>query len=201
MPTFPPTWPEATAGLLHLAADALDHGATPAASLLAFDGDEPMAVVTLREFGPGEALPALIEVLALLLPLGSDRIAVSFPGRAWSLDDPIVPVSDEGDLRQPVLMVTCADGRCQPPRLETSLHAIHLDDDGWRWADTLHGEQPDSPVVAALGVLLGAEDAFDTIDEGDLRLAAQLGRVVLLGHLVALSDQAARRLERHTLAC
>ncbi len=190
-----PSWDDTESDLVSLAAIDLDLGDEPRPTLTAFAGDQPLAFVGLRPFAPGEALQALIEVLALLLPLGADRVAFAAPARAWSFDDPIPPVCDAGDLRQRVLLVAIADGHRRPCRLSISLHPFTCDPDGATWGDTLRpDEPPESALASALAVLIDARNDLD--DLGDTRkLAAQFGRVLLLGHEVALSDAAAEQLE------
>src|SRR5690606_2934864 len=77
--------------------------------LAAYRGHEPLFVAFLRRFEKGRYHDAVIELLALAIPLQANQLAMSMTGRAWSLDDPIVPVSEEGDLRQRVLMIESAD--------------------------------------------------------------------------------------------
>lgn len=187
-------WSEATGILLDLAGTDLDRGLRPVPTLIAFDGDRAVAIVGLRPFDRDDAVQALIEVLSLLLPLGVDRLALSLPGLAWSLDDPIVPVSDEVDLRSPVLVIIVADGHDHPCRSAVELHPYQVTDDGHRWDPPVRPDQhPTSAIDHALEVLLDDRDALHADD--DLRMAAQLGRVLLLGHEVVLAPAAARRLE------
>lgn len=196
----PHHWDRAVDHLLADAADDLDAGGVPTASLHAYEGDDLLATVVLRPVDAGGSVQALIEVLALMLPLGTDRIAVCLPGRAWPADDPLPPVDAELDLRQPVLVIGTIDGTRQPARTTTSVHALHLDDHGWRWTDTLDAQVvDDEPVIDTARRLLEARGAIPRADDGDLRVAAQLGRVLLLGHLVALSPTAAERLRRQTI--
>lgn len=197
MSTQPPSepsphrWEDVESELLDLATIDLLLGMDPRPTLTAFVGEQPLAMVGLRPFAPGEALQALIEVLALLLPLGADRLAFAAPARAWSTEDPIPAVCEDGDLRQRVILIVIVDGHGQPCRLTTSVHPFSLTDDGPGWEDPLRpDEAPDSPVAAAMTLLVDARDDLD--DLGDARkLAAQFGRVLLLGHDVALSDTVA----------
>lgn len=187
-------WDDVESELLDLATLDLLSGADPRPTLTAFIGEQPLAMVGLRPFAPGEALQALIEVLALLLPLGADRLAFATPARAWSTEDPIPAVCDDGDLRQRVLLIVIVDGHGQPCRLTTSVHPFSVTGDGPGWQAPLRpDEAPDSPVAAALTVLVDARDDLDDLGDAG-KLAAQFGRVLLLGHDVALSDTVAAEL-------
>ena len=190
-------WGDAAASLLATAADDLDAGGPPAPTLLAYRGEEPVAVVTLRPFDPGDLLQALLEVLALLLPLGVDRLALSVSGRAWSLDDPIPPVTDGADLRARVLLLTFADAHEGPCHTRVEVHPFETEEDGWCFGPALDLDDTgatDAALDQALTVLLdGREELASSTD--DRALAAQLGRVLLLGHLLALSPPTAEHLQ------
>lgn len=189
-----PTWDAIEDHLLDLAADDLRGGGQPRPTLAAFAGDRPLALIGLRPFDPGQALQALLEVLALVLPLGADRVAMAAPARAWSLDDPIPPVCAAGDLRQRVILLAVADGHAAPCQLTTSLRPFTLDDTAVRWGEELRSEQPpDSALANAMTVLIDDRDRFDDLGD-DRKLAAQFARVLLLGHEVALAGTAADRL-------
>ena len=74
-------WDEVELDLRVEATLALDEGLVPPPQLVAFGPHEALGMVTLRPFGPEGPLSALIEVLALLLPLGARRVALALPGR------------------------------------------------------------------------------------------------------------------------
>lgn len=193
MPDAPPprSWTDASETLLAFAADDLDSGGVPLPMLLAFEGDEPHALVTLRPFGPDEVLHAMIEVLSLLLPMGSDRLACSLPARS--------PVGPEHDLDGRHLVLVLADGHRGACRTDLSLRPGAPTPDGWRWQEPLDGvTDVDSPLPAALSVLLDARDELVTGPSAELRLAAQFGRVLLLGHELVVAPRLARRLELAT---
>lgn len=191
---------QCTTLLRGFAADDLDLGMSPQPTLLAYENERPLATVMLRPFGDGQVVEAVLEVLALLMPLGTDRIVVSLPGRAWSAQDPIVPVTPDADLRQPVLLICVADGTQVPAALSVSLHGIELDAAGWRWDGSVEAQDElDAPLIDVLRLLLDARNRlFDP--PPDLRIAAQFGRVLLRGHEVHLSALATERLEQHSLA-
>lgn len=172
----------------------LDGRAQP--HLLAFAADRVVALVGVRPFGPGEALQALVEVLSLLLPLDVDRLALSLPGRAWSLEDPVVPVSDDIDLRTPVLLVILADGHDpdRPATVASTLHPFRWTDDGWELDEPYRADDPaDGEVHRALKILLSERHELAASADA-LLLAAQLGRVLLLGHDLVLEPGAMRLL-------
>ncbi|WP_370327911.1 hypothetical protein [Euzebya sp.] len=104
------TWASQTRLLIDLAITDLEAGTGVRPSLVAFSGDDPLVLATLRPFDHGAHLDAVIEVGALVAGLGADRVAMSLSGRAWSLDDPIPPVLGPGaDLRQRVIVVHRAE--------------------------------------------------------------------------------------------
>ena len=189
-----PTWEEAEGFLLELAAGDLDAGTWPLPTLLACIDDEAVAVNTLRPFDEEELVPALVEVLALLLPLGVNRVALLLPGRAWSTLDPIPPVAEEGDLRARVLILLQADGGHRPCRYSSRLRELREEpgDGRWRIGEVVaEGSQDaEAPVLDALGILLDRRDELRRDTTGSA-LVAQLGRVLLLGHRLALTPRLA----------
>lgn len=188
-PTLPRSWSEATEALLAVAAQDLDAGGVPLPMLAAFQGDEPHAVVTLRPFGPDEVLQAFVEILSLLLPLGSDRLACSLPALAGS-------ETDDLDLRGRALLLVTADGHRGRCETELALVPGGATPEGWRWNEPTTTETvAHAPLVAALGTLLDARQELVTSPMDGLRLAAQFGRVLLLGHGLALAPGLAQRLE------
>jgi hypothetical protein len=184
----PSSWTDASETLLAFAADDLDAGGVPLPTLLAFAGDEPHALVTLRPFGPDELLQAVIEVLSLLLPLGADRLACSIPAR-----NPYGP-GDELDGRH--LLLVLADGHRGPCRSVVTLRPGEPDPEGWRWHEPVAiPTGSEGPLPAALSVLLDAREELVTGPSAGLRLAAQFGRILLLGHGLVVAPHLARRLE------
>jgi hypothetical protein len=177
-------------------ADDLEQGRGLAPTLLAFAGERPLGRVRLRPHGRDELLAVLLEILALLLPLGTDRIVLALPGRAWSLAEPIPPVTDEDDRRQRVVVVTAADAHRGPCRLRTRLHPFAVDGRGrCTWLPQIEPEGPaDAPVLTALQVLLDRRAEVATTAEPATRIAAQLGRVLLLGHELSLAPRTAEAL-------
>lgn len=193
---LPDRWEDAPRLLRRLAAQDLAAGRPPSPALVAHEGERPLALLTLRPFADGEAIRALVEVLALLLPLGADRTALALPGRAWSLDDPIPPVTDDADLRARVLVVITADAHDGPCDSAATLWPYSLDASSGHWQAPVDVPGPLSgPAVAVLTTLLDRRDELPVGHGDELRLAAQLARVLLRGHEVTLAPEVARRLE------
>ncbi len=206
-------WDDVPAGLLGLVLDDLQQGREPVPTLLASLDDQPLAVVGLRPFLPGEATQALLEVLSLVVPLGADRLAFASVGRVWSKDDPIPPVCEEGDLRQRAVLIVLVEPGPEGVRLTTTLHpfdgegaslVLHppLDPEGLApdlgvAGEVADPEQPTGPVAHLLvGTLDHRQELIDLARDEDL--VGQLGRVLLLGHEVALAPDPAARLTAGT---
>ncbi len=155
-------------------------GDEPRHRLAAYDGEEPLLVIDLRPFPPGGIEAPLVEAVAGALALGADRLATALPGRAWSPDDPVVPVSDDGDLRQRVLLCTTAQ-----PHTGTRSWLLPFDVAAPRlvWHDAvLDDGSCEGWVPHALQV------AVDAAWEPDPDAAAdQLARCAALGHEVFLA--------------
>lgn len=190
------TWEKVDDLLLAGAETDLYAGSTPLPTLAAFAGDTVVAYGVLRPFDERGPVPALVEILALLLPCEVDRIALLLPGRAWSLQDPVPPVCADGDLRPRVAVLITADGLQRPCAPATRLLAVEPSESGYgpRLVDTgVDSREVEAPVVDALRILLDGRNAV-VADTDSSELIAQLGRVLLLGHEVALSPQLTERL-------
>ena len=190
------TWEDAEDLLLAGAETDLHAGYPPLPTIAAFVGDEVVAFGVLRPLDERGPLPALVEVLALLLPCGVDRVALLLPGRAWSLDDPIPPVCAEGDLRSRVVVLVHADGAGAACRPRARILRIEPEDGSGRWGLTDTGvdaTEVEAPLVDALRILLDARGEM-VADTDNAALVAQLGRVLLLGHELALSPWLTDRL-------
>jgi hypothetical protein len=179
-----PDWPGVARALQDAATLDLDAGAAPLPTLFAFIGDEPQAMVTLRPVGPEELLQAFIEILALFLPLGVDRVAYSLATRCGDF---------AADVRHLLVVRTDAhDGGC-----ETRVEVVPgvLRGGAWRWGPPADAETgADGGLVTAIAFLLEHRTELEPADEAGPRVAAQFGRVLLLGHELALSPDLARRL-------
>lgn len=191
-------WCDDTDRLLSLAANDLADGLPPRPTMTAYAGDEGLAIVGLRPFGPGELLQPLVELAALLLPLGADRFGLAVPGRAWSLDDPIPPVLDEVDLRRTVLTVLQIDGhRVDDPSTDGTLHPYEVSADGQvTFGPTLEVGWPEGPATDGLWTLVRARS--DVRDTRPQTTVVQFARCLLLGHHVVLAPEVADHLETLT---
>lgn len=164
-------------------------GDEPRHRLAAYAGEEPLLVIDLRPFPPGGIEAPLVEVVAGALALGADRLATALPGRAWSLDDPVVPVSDDGDLRQRVLMCTTARADAE---VRTWLLPFDVCGGDLTWHDAaLEDSGCEGWVPHALQV------AVDAAWEPDPDAAVeQLSRCAALGHEVFLAPAGAAVLDQ-----
>lgn len=158
-------------------------GDEPRHRIAGFRGEEPLAVIDLRPFPPGGIHAPMVEAVAGLLPLGADRLAAALPGRAWSMDDPVVPVSDDGDLRQRVLMFTSA----RPGETTTWLQPFDLAGDLLTWHEPVledSGCEGWVPQALEIAVQAGWAPDADAATE-------QLARCQSLGHHVMLAPAGA----------
>lgn len=102
-------WQDVERVLVEAATDDLRSTSEVQPALAAFAGDDWQFLAWLRPFARGRYHDPMTEVLGLALALGCDRLALSISGRAWSMDDPVPPVTADGDLRQRVLVLHCVD--------------------------------------------------------------------------------------------
>lgn len=210
-------WDDVAIDLRVEATLALDEGDGAAPLLVAFAGEQPLALTLLRPFHGADALQALVEVLALLLPLGADRVALSLPGTgrpaAGGADpdaDGAGPDADGGggpdavgrggreenwpDDARPLVCFVTADVT-GPSRLRAWLHPLRREDGRWCWApDTVELDPATVPLADALGVLLARRHELRG-PVTDPELQQQLARCLLLGHAIQLDPAVADRLE------
>ena len=197
-------WDEVELDLQVEATLALDEGYALQPLLVAFDDQEPVGIVGLRPFEPEGVLQALVEVLALLLPLGARRVALTLPGRAREIPDADhTSRTAEGD-EAPLVVIVTADAIGEgPTRLRARVLPLEHDGDCWQWqeGDAVEVDADEWDITQALGVLLDAPGPLDasTGPERTL-LQAQLARCLLLGHVLTLAPPAADRLEPGRLA-
>lgn len=164
--------------------------------LAAYRGEEPLFVAFLRQFAKGRYHDALIELLALAAPLRADRLAFSVTGRAWSLDDPIPPVTDGVDLRQQVLMVESADS--STGRVVSRSLLIPFDRSPGRGVITWGERQVHAGgcgwIPGALRMAVGREMHL-RMEAHHADVVGQAVRVQRLGHLLAVGPGLAQRLD------
>lgn len=164
-------------------------GEQPRHRVVGYRGEDPLVVIDLRPFPPGGVQTPMVEAMAGVLALGADRVAAALPGRAWSMDDPVVPVTDDGDLRQRVLMLTTAQPESQ---VRSWLLPFDLDGDRLHWHPETLDEGPcEGWVPHALGIAVDAGWHPDP-DAAVLQLA----RCTSLGHHVMLSPAGAAVLDQ-----
>jgi hypothetical protein len=154
--------------------------------LVTCSGDAPLFAAWLRPHPPGGYTQPLIELLALAGPLGADRLAFIASGRAWSLDDPIPPVTDGVDLRQPALVLLLADGHATTrAHVASSVHPYDVDGGGITWHEVF---DPGDPGEGPLPNLLRASaTVLRDMHGSPEQIREQALRCVALGHEVALA--------------
>lgn len=189
-------WNDAETFLLVEARTDLTESGDVRPCLVAFGGDELLLVAFLRSFAKGEYADPMIELLALTAPLGADRLALSIAGRAWSLDDPVVPaVEGLGDLRQRVLIVHRVDGSCTPAAVASALHPFTHDGRGVRWDRPVRHAGGEGWLLSALEL---AVEGRETLAAPAAEIRRQARRCVDLGHALALTDAGAQRMGLET---
>ena len=186
-------WGDAEPFLIDRAAESLQAGDEVHPCLLAFAGDDPLLVAWLRPFARGAYVDPLTELLALAVPLGADRLAVSFGGRATSLADPVPPVCEGvGDLRQRVVCIERADACGRRANPSSMMLAFDLLDGQIHWGQRLDHDGPTGWINAAMAAAL----------QGRRRLRAEAGQIReqalrcdRLGHRMVLAPAALARLD------
>ena len=187
---------DAESFLLAEAAADLAAGDDVRPCLAAWSSDELLLVAFLRSFAKGEYADPMIELLALTAPLGADRLALSIAARAWSLEDPVVPVVPGlGDLRQRVLTVHRVDATRCPTVVESALFPFTRAGDGVRWEPVLRHPDGQGWLLGALR--LAAEQRADLAAPA-AQIRRQARRCVDLGHALALTDAGAQRMGLNT---
>lgn len=166
--------------------------------LLAFEAVELLALVGLRPFAPGHHQGPLVEAMALALPIGADRVSVALPGRVWSMDDPVPPVTDGADLRQRVLTQVTVDGSGRTaPVLHTRLHPFRATTGGGApelvFDDAVDPGPGHGWIPEALAVLVEARGRVGVGSTAEER-RRQLVRLDELGHDVLLGPRGRERL-------
>lgn len=155
-------------------------------------GDRGIVLAWLRGFKRGAYHAAFVELIALAVPLGVDRLAVSLGGRAWSLADPVPPVADgAGDLRQRVLLVHQVDGHRRRAETTTRIHPFSLRGGEIHWEEPLNPGPPEGWIPGALEVAIGQRHALQSDDE---TIREQAERCAALGHVLAFGEDVAGRL-------
>jgi hypothetical protein len=191
LPPLDLVWDDVPDTLLALAACDLDEQLPPLPRLVAFHGEEPIALTVLRPLAaPDDLLPAVVELLALVVPLGADRVAVALPLRT-ERPAPDLDAPGPGDLG---LLVGWADATGGPARVLSRIHPLASDEDDGRWwgPGTPLDPEPDGSLLRAVALAIEARDQLHRPDD---ELRPQLIRVLALGHGVALAPRAAVALD------
>jgi hypothetical protein len=196
-------WDEVEVDLRVEATLALDGGGAPRPVLAAFRGPEPLGVAALRPFAHDGLLAALVEVMALLLPLGADRVALALAGRPQPRPGGAVGIvlsdadlgADRGEL---ALLATSVEARGSGPcRLRSRLHPLVREEGRWHWRpdDATDLDAHRCEVTSALATLVEGRGVLADEDPAAGRLHHQLARCLLRGHRMALAPGVAARLE------
>ncbi|MDQ4130230.1 MAG: hypothetical protein M3133_04450 [Actinomycetota bacterium] len=157
--------------------------------LAAFRGERPLFLAFVRSFEPGAYARPLTELLALAGPLAADRLAVSLAGRAWSLNDPIPPVTVDTDLRQPVLIIQRVDAHGRPPGGGSTLVPFEPVDGTVRWGQARNLDLPEGWIARALVLTCSRQFRASLADS-----RRQAVRCVVLGHRLLLAPDVAEQL-------
>lgn len=185
-------WSTWTDALFRELADAdLARDGEIAPVLAAFGGPDLLFLGWLRPFAKGRYPDPVIELCALALPLGADRLALCLGARAWSLDDPIPPVTEDLDARQRVRITTFADGAARTPLVWNVVQPFDLDGSQVRWSEPTRLDDGEGWIAEALGICIRERAVVADDVPGVLR---QAERVVALGHELHLTEHALSRL-------
>ncbi len=185
-------WHDVRAFLLQQAREDLDGGADIRPCLVAFCGEQLLFVAFLRSFDEGAYADPIIELLALAAPLGADRLALSLPGRAWSLHDPVPPVVEGlGDLRQRVLCTITVDATAGDAGVSIVVRPFTRADADVVWGHPACSDDGEGWVVSALSLATQSRAAL-AASKADI--SCQARRCVALGHILALHDGVAKEL-------
>lgn len=161
--------------------------------LVACTGDGLSFFAFLRWFPKGAYADPMIELLSLAMALGTDRLAFSITGRLTSLEDPVPPVTDDGDLRQRALIVESVDGAAGPPRQHSMIHPFTVVGGRVAWSEPLRLTGGQGWIADALRLSVERRrDLTRLATDDDIR--AQVVRCADLGHDLYLGAAVQERL-------
>ncbi|MDX1657924.1 MAG: hypothetical protein R3343_03800 [Nitriliruptorales bacterium] len=185
--TDTPTWQQLADLARDLAATDVHREGAVRPTVYGYCGDHLIAGIELRPHPAGGNEAPLVEALALLVPAGADRLAFLGSGRAWSLEDPVPPVCDEGDLRQRVAVLLTADRHQRDrPTLSSTLMPFRCSGGQVDWSEPVHlDEHPEGPLPMILAAALTGPP--DTASDG-ITLGRQALRLARLGHGLQLPE-------------
>ncbi len=177
-------WDDVEAWLRQLAEDDMRHDGRIRPTLVAFATRRPLLMVRCRAFAAGEGAAALREILDIALPLGADRIAMSFGGRAWKVDGDARPRHDRSTLRE-ILLIAVAERNSEGVDLRCILHEI----DRARCGPAIERSSDTHPVAGwlprTLTTALAARTGVPTSREV---IAARAVHSITLGHQLHVPD-------------
>lgn len=188
------TWHNVQRFAVASATEDLDQRGEVHPVLLSFTGDDLSFLAYLRWFPKGAYHDPMIEVLSLASALGADRLAFATGGRLTSLDDPIPPVTADGDLRQRALVVECVDGHDGPPRRHSTIHPFALAGGRVVWEDPVRLTDGQGWIPQAMAAMVEQRGEMAALAT-DQDTRAQALRCVALGHDVHLGPRAQARLD------
>lgn len=155
-------------------------------TLVAFDAQRPVLLARCRAFDRDDGEAALTEVLAVMVPLGADRVTMLFSGRAWTTDGATPPWQDRTATAEVVVVTftervgsvvaqrgvlrTIERTRSGPPEISDTAVAIPVS--GWI-ARTL-----------AAGLCNGHDAVVD-----DETVIARAAHCITVGHELHLPDR------------
>lgn len=162
---------------------------TPA--FAAFCGDRERFLAWLRPFPKGGHGDPVMEVVSLAAALDADRLVLALSGRAWSMRDPIPPVSRDVDLRQRVLVLHVVDGAHGRPRSWSLLRPYEVAGGQVTWGERRRLDEGEG---WAAQVLEGAVRVRHRLRAPEHLIREQVERLVDLGHDVYLAPDLVERL-------
>jgi hypothetical protein len=189
-------WDDTEAVLREEARLDLERTGAVGPALVAFAGDHPLFLAFLRPFRRGHYHDPVIELLALAMPLGANRLAMSVPGRITSLEDPIAPVvPGVGDLRQRGVIISRADAMgCGPggePVVEQVIWPYELLAGAVRWGPPLRTRDGAGWIIDAIRIAAAHGGELPRVTPQARR---QLRRCQRLGHDILASPRMLRDL-------
>lgn len=192
-------WDDVPAALLALLIDDLRSDHDPAPTLVTSTAIEPVSLIVLRSHGPGETAAALSEVLTLMVTLGADRLVLAAAGRIWSQDQERSSLKPLDDRREDAVIIVIAEPSGDEVAVRAVFHPFERDGEDVLLLPPLISDQgPSGPVINTLRTILQPQDRTRAVVE-ERDLTGQLDRLLLLGHHVSLSADAALRLTTRPL--
>lgn len=159
----------------------------PRLYVVAAEGEVPTMVAISRPWPQGEHHRPVVELGSLALGLGADRLGVAVTARAWSMDDPIPPVTAGADLRQRVLCAHLADGHGRDEaEVSCTLQPFSTDGPGITFGAPQDMGRGEGWLPDALGVVVTGRA---TLRGEPHQVRQQARRCDELGHVVGLAPR------------